>query len=53
MRNTIALLVNLFKAKPQKSDLEKYLDKQEFHTVADVEFHTRRFDTISRGKALC
>lgn len=53
INRTIDLLVDLFKSEPQKSDLEKYLEQQDLHTVADVEYYTRRFDTVCRGKALC
>jgi len=51
--NPIELLSNLFKSQPQKSELEQYLENQDIHTVDDVEYYTRKFDTISRGKALC
>jgi hypothetical protein len=37
-------LLNLFAKKPPVSELEKYLNKQEIHTTADIEFYIKKFD---------
>lgn len=39
----LALLKKVFAPKPV-SELEAYLNKQDLHTTADVEFYIRKFD---------